>query len=451
MTRIAKRIGMMTIVATALWLALAGTNAFAQQPGGTPAVAPTAAAAGATTASAPAKPPVALTLKKGDRLAIVGDSITEQKLYSRYMEDYLAACTPQLDLWIIQLGWGGETASGFLGRMDMDMLSLKPTVATTCYGMNDGGYHAYDENTGKGYEKAMRTLIERAKAAGVRMVVGTPGAVDTKYSKIAEAYNDSLGRLGQIDRVLAGEYGTAFADVHAPLMAAMAASKGQFGADYPVCGRDGVHPPPNGHIIMAYAFLKGLGLDGQLGTITVDMAGTAQATDGHKVLSSAPGSAEIESTRYPFCFYGDDKSPDSTRSILPFVPFNQELNRLMLVVKNLKSDKAKVAWGEATKTFTRDELAKGVNLGAEFLDNPFSEAFKKVDEAVARKQGYETGMIKSSYHALADLKKNLDADPEAATAVQTLADKLNAKQTALGAAVRAAVVPVKHKITVTAE
>ena len=101
MTRVAKQIGMMTIAATALCLALTGTNAFAQQPGATPA-AVVAPAATAATASAPAKEPVALTLKKGDRLAIVGDSITEQKLYSRYMEDYLAACVsirPQLEQW----------------------------------------------------------------------------------------------------------------------------------------------------------------------------------------------------------------------------------------------------------------------------------------------------------------------------------------------------------------
>ena len=45
-----------------------------------------------------------LVLKKGDRLAIVGDSITEQKQYSRFIEDYLLACTPELELQIFQFG-----------------------------------------------------------------------------------------------------------------------------------------------------------------------------------------------------------------------------------------------------------------------------------------------------------------------------------------------------------
>src|SRR6266404_7212817 len=33
-----------------------------------------------------------LFLKRGDRLAICGDSITEQKMYSRIIEDYLTMC-----------------------------------------------------------------------------------------------------------------------------------------------------------------------------------------------------------------------------------------------------------------------------------------------------------------------------------------------------------------------
>jgi len=37
-------------------------------------------------------------LRDGDRVAIVGDSITEQKLYSVFIEDYLLMCKPQADL-----------------------------------------------------------------------------------------------------------------------------------------------------------------------------------------------------------------------------------------------------------------------------------------------------------------------------------------------------------------
>src|SRR6266540_68951 len=55
-----------------------------------------------------------LLLKKNDRLAICGDSFTEQKMYSRLIETYLTVCVPELGITTRQYGWGGETASGFL-------------------------------------------------------------------------------------------------------------------------------------------------------------------------------------------------------------------------------------------------------------------------------------------------------------------------------------------------
>ena len=60
-------------------------------------------------------------LTTGSRVAIVGDSITEQKLYSKYMEAYLLACSGIPDLKVFQFGWGGETATGFANRLENDL------------------------------------------------------------------------------------------------------------------------------------------------------------------------------------------------------------------------------------------------------------------------------------------------------------------------------------------
>ncbi|MCX5677001.1 MAG: SGNH/GDSL hydrolase family protein [Planctomycetota bacterium] len=391
-------------------------------------------------------------LAKGDHLAIAGDSITEQKIYSRYMEDYLTMCTPQLDIGCIQLGWGGERAPGFLARMNQDLLPFRPTVVTTCYGMNDGSYRAYDDGIGKTYGDAMREIVERLKKAGATVVIGSPGAVDTNAWKgPADVYNENLGRLKEIGRQLAADQGMPFANVHDPMIEVMKKAKAAYGPAFHVCGGDGVHPAADGQLVMAYAFLKVLVPGGDIGTFTVDMAGDATATDGHKVLSAKGGTVQIESARYPFCFTGDEKSPDSAKSILPYLPFNEDLNRLTLIVKNLKGDKAKVTWGAAGKTFTREQLAKGINLAAEFLDNPFSEPFRKVDEAVAKKQGYETFLIKESSRALSGVERNLGDDAEVAAAVKTLKGKLLTRHDALAAAVRAARVPVNHTIVVAEE
>src|SRR5438132_350234 len=55
----------------------------------------------------PAPEPGAGVLQKHDRLAICGDSITEQKMYSRIIEDYLTVCVPDLGVTVRQYGWSG--------------------------------------------------------------------------------------------------------------------------------------------------------------------------------------------------------------------------------------------------------------------------------------------------------------------------------------------------------
>ena len=47
-------------------------------------------------------------LKPGDRLAICGDSITEQKMYSRILETYLTVALPELNISVRQYGWAAR-------------------------------------------------------------------------------------------------------------------------------------------------------------------------------------------------------------------------------------------------------------------------------------------------------------------------------------------------------
>jgi lysophospholipase L1-like esterase len=393
-------------------------------------------------------------LKPGARVAVVGDSITEQKLYSQYIELYLTTCMPQLDASVMQFGWGGERANGFAGRLDNDLMPFKPTLVTTCYGMNDGGYRAYEPGIGKAYEVPLLDGVKRLKAAGVTVIVGSPGAVDTKYFRpkepnAATVYNENLAQLRDIAKKIAADEGMIFANVHDPLMAAMAKSKAAYGEDYDVCGRDGVHPGPNGHLIMAYAFLKAMGFDGDLGGITIDLNGKASAVNGHVVVSEKDHAVEIESSRYPFCLSGDGKNvAGTTLNILPFVPFQQDLNRLTLVVKNAKGDQVKVVWGDASKIFARADLEKGINLAAEFPVNPFCGPFKKVEAAVSAKQNYETFLIKSQINPLPQIKQRMGDDPAAMEALAAYHKQLWNKEERLQKAVRAAMAPVRHTITI---
>jgi hypothetical protein len=49
-------------------------------------------------------------VKDGERIEIIGDSITAQQIYSRYMEAYIRACSGLKDVKVFQFGWSGERA-----------------------------------------------------------------------------------------------------------------------------------------------------------------------------------------------------------------------------------------------------------------------------------------------------------------------------------------------------
>jgi lysophospholipase L1-like esterase len=415
------------------------------------------AAAPAPAAPAPAAPPAATApapgLHDNDVVAICGDSITEQKLYSVFIEDYLLMCRPKQSLRSIQFGWGGEIAQGFLGRI-VNVLRFPVTVATTCYGMNDGGYAALTPERAKNYRDSMKAIVETFKKSGVRfIVVGSPGAVDSKFFKADKpeedkVYNKTLADLRDIAKEVAAEQGVGFADVHSVMMDAMAKAKAKYGEDYPVGGKDGVHPLANGHVAMAYAFLKALGCDGNIGTITVDLAGNkAEATDGHKIVSANAGAVEVESTRYPFCFAGDPKDPAATSGMIEFVPFNQDLNRYMLKVTNPGAEKLKVTWGGTTKEYPAADLAKGINLAAEFVTNPFSEPFKKVGDLVSAQQNYESPLVKD---LLQKWPGYVQLVPEQKATLDQAAQGAIDKDKTLFDAAAAAATPVKHTIKIEA-
>jgi lysophospholipase L1-like esterase len=388
--------------------------------------------------------PAGLLLQPGDRLAIIGDSITEQKIYSRIIETYLTVCVPDLKISTRQFGWSGETAEGFLHRMTNDCLRFQPTVATLCYGMNDHRYGAYTDAIGQWYSNNYSAVASSLKASGARVVLGSPGCVgkvppwapDTSVP--VEELNLNLCQLRNMDIEIAAQEKINFADVFWPMFTAGFTAHQKYGADYAVSGKDGVHPDWAGHVVMAYAFLKAMGLDGDLGTFTVDLrSGKATASSGHTLDSFTNNTLTVTSSRYPFCATGALDKDNSIRSGMTLVPFNAELNRLKLIVKGGTAENYAVTWGDETRDYSAAQLAIGVNLAEDFAVNPFSAAFAKVDAAVADKQKYETRQIKELFHGP---EGNADADATAAVTEKARQPLANAIATAF--------VPVTHTIRI---
>jgi lysophospholipase L1-like esterase len=386
------------------------------------------------------------------RVAVIGDSITEQKIYSKYIETYLLACTGRSDIKVFQFGWSGERAGGFAARLENDLAIFNPNVATTCYGMNDGSYRPYAPEVGAEYEKNMRLVIDGLKKVGVKaMAIGSPGGVDPDYFKknvTGQDYNDNLSHLRDIAKKLAEENKQSFANVYDTMISALTKSKAALGKEYGPFGGDGFHPAPAGQLLMAQAFLKALGFDGEIGTITVDLKGTSTASSGHAVKGGQNGSVTLESTKWPFVFDADPSSAGSNRSILPFTSFNQDLNRFTLKVVNLGSAKAKVTWGSQSKEYTRAQLEAGINLAAEFTKTPFDNDFAALTNAITQKESYETILIKNLVTHMRVIATEAAEEPKVAAALVKLKKNLAAEHAKQDANVRRFIKPVTHTIKV---
>ena len=342
-------------------------------------------------------------LKDGDRIAVIGDSITEQKLYSVYLEFYLRACSGVRDLSVIQFGHGGEHASGYAAHRMNDTCSwFRPTVATVCYGMNDGQYRKFNDRTAKNFRHGLRKIADYMARNNTRLLLCSPGAVDTTtFRRLSpEEYNKTLGALSGIARETAAEFHTDYLDLHTLLLDVMRKAKAKYGDSYHVCGPDGIHPAKNGHLVMAFAMLKAFGMDGKIADIKMDYAsGKTEVSSGHTVLQSRPGAVTLESSRWPFCFWKAPAKPlpTSETTILPFLPFNRDLNRFILTVTHLPSSGAEVQFGSGDFLyFSKADLEKGVNLTDFFFgrDNAFHSVTNTLYQKIRTKQLFETRIFR---------------------------------------------------------
>src|SRR5439155_15903508 len=83
--------------------------------------------------------------KDGDVVVMIGDSITEQHLYSNYVEMWTVSRFPSWKLTFRNVGIGGDRSTGGNERFKRDVLPYKATALTVDFGMNDGGYQPFNE------------------------------------------------------------------------------------------------------------------------------------------------------------------------------------------------------------------------------------------------------------------------------------------------------------------
>jgi lysophospholipase L1-like esterase len=317
-------------------------------------------------------------LKPGDRVLFLGDSITEQKIHTRYVMNYFTLRYPGMDVTFRNAGVSGDTALGGLGRLQRDVLSQKPTIVTICFGMNDGGYSAFDQGRYDNFMKGMTGLVTELKKANVRVILLGPGCVDPdqRPSLKEQNYNDTLSRYSKGCKELAEKEKVEYIDLHDMMIDAQTKAKAK-DPKYTMIP-DSVHPGDPGQAVMAYAILKALGCKDQASGLEIDAAGSKATPDRCKVddLKVADGSVTFTRTDEALPTAMD---PDAASS-LEFFPFTQDLNQYNFKVTGLKAGKWKLAAeGIDVGTFSEKDLAAGINLAT--LPGPWQKLGEQVNAA----------------------------------------------------------------------
>lgn len=255
--------------------------------------------------TAPAPMPARIDLQDGDTLVFLGDSITHQRLYTQYVEDFFYLRFPDRRINFHNAGVGGAQAWDALARLSRDVIDYKPRYVTILLGMNDGRYQPFHPEIFATYQQDMTEVVSRLRAAGATPVLMSPTMFDARAARantrrprppeMLEQYNSVLAYFGRWLQDTAMESGTSYVDMFGPLNDLTIEERERDPAFTLI--RDAIHPDPPGQLIMAYAMIDDLGLRSALSSIRIlptPKGGFRSTATGGKMMNLKQTDAGLE-------------------------------------------------------------------------------------------------------------------------------------------------------------
>lgn len=197
-----------------------------------------------------------LPIKDGQKIAFLGDSITEAgarpKGYVTLVISGLEANGVKATA--IPAGISGHKSNQMLERLERDVLSKKPDWMTLSCGVNDV-WHGANGVPLDQYKVNITKIVEKCQAAGVKVMILTSTMIGEDQPN---ANNQKLLEYNEFLRTLAKEKKCLLADLNADMQAATAKAGGEKKGN--LLTTDGVHMNPAGNEMMATGVLKGFGL-----------------------------------------------------------------------------------------------------------------------------------------------------------------------------------------------
>ena len=327
----------------------------------------------------------------GDRVAFVGNSITDGGHYHSYIWLYYMTHFPNMRITCFNTGIGGDAVDQIYNRFDDDVFGKKPNVITLTWGMNDTGYFEWYRPDGQavmdkrieGSYKYYGMLEDKLKSRpDIRKIIilGSPYDETTKSNpkNLYPKKSIAFAKVIDFQAAAAKKNGWGVVDFFHPMLAIEQREQAKDSL-FSLTPNDRIHPDNDGHLVMAYLFLKAQGLENKpVADINLDASGKKLLKAANCRVSGLAVTADsvtfnylANSLPYPLDTiprgWGNRKKQAEA---LKLIPFTKEFNQETLAVKNLKSGNYNLLIdGELMGTWTGQQFADGVNM-AEITTTP---------------------------------------------------------------------------------
>jgi len=362
--------------------------------------------------------------KTGDKIAFVGNSITEQGYYESYVWLYYMLHFPGRRIVILNRGIGGDRAEEIYKRFDDDVLSADPDVIVLTFGMNDSGYWEYLKGNpdsvarahvadSRHYFDLIRARLEKLPNVKKVIILGSPFDETVKLkSAVFPGKVQAMEQIAAFQTAAAKANHWGLVDFLHPMTAIDLREQKQ-DSTFTLTGNDRIHPGNSGHFVMAWLFLKAQGLaDLPVADIAIDAKNDklehgenckitnlssldAKAADRNGKMTTGTAGLHFDYLANSLPFPVDTVprlwgNPHRQSEALPVMPFYTEFDRELLRVRNLSSGDYELSIdGKPIAQFTADELGEGVNL-ARLANTPEYEQAMAVLQLNEERMGLES-------------------------------------------------------------
>ena len=312
--------------------------------------------------------------KNGETVVFLGNSITQGGTYHTFVKLFYFTRFPERNINFVNAGIAGNQTYHAIERFETDVMVHQPDHVVVMFGMNDMGIGMAEGLSEKEieskiderlitYSENMHRLAAMILDRGIKLSYIAPSIYDDKVkveTPIRAGGNAALARAREVVYNLAEKYQCAVADFYTVMDEVNTRYQAKDPA-FTVVGQDRVHPGVEGHLLMAYQFLKSQQLPATVSKVVIDAADVeVDEIKNAKISYLRRNNPDyiyfaIKADALPFPIHGN--------IAMDWVPIQQEFNQEVLKVKNLPTGTYKLTIEETEiGTFSSSQLQTGINL-----------------------------------------------------------------------------------------